>query len=53
VPGTVARIEFGLFKERYRDLPRATRGPDGGPVLAGRRLQLVGVSIRKERRGRM
>lgn len=49
VSGTVDRIEFGLFKERYRELPRATRGPDGGPVLAGRRLQMVGVSIREEK----
>jgi len=49
VSGTVDRIEFGLFKERSRELPRATRGPDGGPVLAGKRLQTVGVSIREER----
>ena len=49
VSGSVDRIEYGLFKERYRELPRATRGADGRPVLPAGRLQLVGVSIREEK----
>lgn len=50
ISGGVDRIEYGLFKERYRRYPRATKGRDGRPILVGGgRPQMVGVSQREEK----
>ncbi len=49
ISGSVDLIEYGLFKERYKELPRAIRGADGRPLLPGGSFQLVGVSIREEK----
>ena len=49
ISGSVDRIEYGLFKERYRELPKASRGKKGRPVLPGGRVELVGVAVREEK----
>lgn len=46
--GSADHIEYGLFRERLRSLPRASSGPSGTP-LVDQPMNFVNVSIREEK----